>query len=375
MFFSNIAGQENLIKRLKNSVLNQRISHAQLIFGKPGHGTLPLALAYARYIMCSNRSEKDACGICPACCKISTFAHPDLHFVFPVIKNQKFPNPTSKHFLPQWREQLNSTPYFTLNTWYQRIEAEKTQGMIYAGESMDILHQMELQAFESEYKVTIIWMPETMHPVCSNKLLKLIEEPPEKTIFLLVAEFPELIIETVLSRTQPIRVPPISLEKVLPFIIEQHGLGQDEAQKLARQTNCDLARITEKLEQNESQEIRFEQFVRLMRLAYSKDIISLKRWSEELSAQSKESQKNFLSYAQTMLRENFIMNLKQADLNYMSSEELQFSSRFAPFVHEKNIFPLMDAFEQAERHVGQNVYAKMIFFDLSIKLIMLLKSQ
>lgn len=375
MLFADIIGQEKTITHLRSSVNKQHIAHAQLFSGKSGHGTLALALAYARYIMCSHRTSEDACGTCPSCIKINVLAHPDLHFVFPVIKNQQHKNPSSKDFLPQWRELLTSTAYFDLKTWYEHIGAEKKQGMIYASESMEILHQLELQAYEAEYKITIIWMPETMHAVCSNKLLKLIEEPPAKTIFLLITEQMDQIIDTIISRTQISHIPPSSREAIQKYLTQQYQLDEKTALHLTKSANGDLCRIRQQLENQDKEQLMLKEFTQLMRTAYMKDIISLRNWSNQMANQGREAQKNFILYAQNMLRENFIYNLKNPDLNYMSIEEAHFSSRFSPFVNESNIYSLMDTFEQAQKHIEQNVYGKMVFFDLCIKLIMLLKSK
>jgi DNA polymerase III subunit delta' len=202
MFFKDVIGQQKIKERLIHSVKEQRISHALMFTGPEGTGKLALALAFAQYVSCRNRDENDSCGECPACRKYQKLAHPDLHFVFPVFPTKTIKKPVSDDFLPKWREMIHKTPYFTLSQWLGFIENENAQGFIYERESDSIMRKLNLKSFESEYKVMIIWLPEKMHAACSNKLLKLIEEPPSKTLFLLITEDEESVISTIRSRTQ-----------------------------------------------------------------------------------------------------------------------------------------------------------------------------
>ena len=207
MFFRDVIGQEEVKQRLIQEVNEGRIPHAQLICGPEGVGKIPLAIAYARYISCSNRSETDACGVCPSCVKFNKLVHPDVHFVFPIVNKAKSPKVSvCADFLPQWREQLLTSPYFNLNHWLNNIGAENKQAQIFANESDEILKKLSLKSSEGGFKITIVWLPEKLHPVCANKLLKLLEEPPERTIFLLVSEKPDMILPTIQSRTQRMNV-------------------------------------------------------------------------------------------------------------------------------------------------------------------------
>ena len=328
MFFRDVIEQEEIKQRLIQEVNEGRIPHAQLICGPEGVGKMPLAIAYARYISCTNRGEEDACGVCPSCVKFNKLVHPDVHFVFPIVKSAKGKKEVCDDYIADWRPFVINNPYFNLNHWLGEMDAENSQALIYAKESDEILKKLSLKSSEGGFKITIVWLPEKMHPVCANKLLKLLEEPPEKTIFLLVSEAPDMILPTILSRTQRM---------------------------------------------NEENQLFFELFVNLMRLSYQRKIKEMKMWSEQVASMGRERQKNFLEYCQRMIRENFIFNLHQRNLTYMTINEQNFATRFAPFVNERNVMGIMDELSEAQLHIEQNVNAKMVFFDFSLKMIVLLK--
>ena len=239
MLFSQIIGQQDIKQRLIHTVANQRIPHAQLFRGSEGVGKLGLAIAYAQYICCENRSEKDSCGICPSCVKYKKLAHPDLHFVFPVIKPGNRTSVVCDDFIGEFREQIFKSPYFSVNDWYATISDDAKQGLIYSNESEEIMRKLSLKTYESEYKIMIIWLPEKMHGTCANKLLKILEEPPEKTVFLLVSNEPDQIITTILSRTQHIHVPRLAENDIVVTLLHDNDLdiSQDEALSIARISN------------------------------------------------------------------------------------------------------------------------------------------
>ena len=384
MLFSEIIGQHDIKKRLIRTVTEQRIPHAQLFRGPEGVGKLGLAIAYAQYICCENRKEKDACGVCPSCVKYKKLAHPDLHFVFPVIKPANRSSVVCDDFITEFRTQIIKSPYFGLNEWYAGISGDAKQGMIYANESEEILRKLSLKTYESEYKVMIIWLPEKMNNTCSNKLLKILEEPPEKTIFLMVSNEPDKIITTILSRTQHVHIPKLKDSEIIDKLMKNDdfdltGIG---AENVARIANGSYLEALAVLNDDDENKVNFERFVMIMRLAWQvgnkKDHASLKtlrKWSDDMASSTigRERQKNFLSYAQRMTRENFIRNLQEKDLNYLTSYEADFSQRFSPFINERNVEDLMNEFALAEKQIEQNVNAKMIFFDLTLKVIMLLK--
>ena len=384
MYFSDLIGQQDIKNRLIQTVKENRIPHAQLLRGPEGVGKLGLAIAYAQYISCENRAETDACGVCPSCVKYNKLAHPDLHFVFPVIKPANKSSVVCDDYIAQFRETVLHSPYFSMQDWYSRISDDAKQGMIYANESQEIIRKLSLKTYESEYKIMIIWLPEKMNDTCANKLLKILEEPPEKTVFLLVSNSPDEIITTILSRTQHIQVPRLTTDDIVLALLQNRELDitQQDAVNVARISNGSYLNALAILSEDDENKLNFERFVMIMRLAWQvgnrKDHASLKtlrKWSEEMAASAigRERQKKFLQYAQHMARENFILNLQQPDLNYLTTYETDFSRKFSPFINERNIEDIMSEFALAERHIEQNVNAKMVFFDLVLKIIMLLK--
>lgn len=385
MLFSSIIGQDEIKERFIRSVQEQRISHAQLICGIEGIGKLPLALAYAQYICCENRGETDSCGTCPSCVKFSKLAHPDLHFVFPVIKPTGKSSVVCDDFLPEFREFILQDSYFSLNAWYENIGGSGKQGMIYSNESEEILRKLSLKTYEADYKIMIIWHPEKMHNTCSNKLLKILEEPPAKTVFLLVSDSPDEIITTIISRTQRVNVPPVEIEQIANSIVDKYNLPLADAQHYARLANGSYLKASLIAEEKEENRRYFDYFVLLMRTAWGiknfstldkkgEALKTLRQLSEELAKIGRENQKNFLGYAQHMIRENFIYNLHNDDLVYLAPYEKDFSSKFSPFINEGNVIGIMEELALAERHIEQNVQAKIIFYDLALKIIMLLKN-
>lgn len=384
MQFSEITGHQDIKNRFIRSVKEQRIPHAQLIYGIEGIGKLPLSIAYAQYICCENRGETDSCGICPSCVKYKKLVHPDLHFVFPVIKPSGRSSVICDDYIADFRTMIADNRYFGTSDWYAKISGDQKQGLIYSNESDEIIRKLSLKTYESEYKIMIIWLPEKMHESCANKLLKILEEPPEKTVFLLVSNSPDEIISTIVSRTQPISIPRLTENDIVVGLLQQQdiNISQQEALNISRISNGSMLNALSILSEEDESKQNFDRFVMIMRLAWmvgnKKDhpsLKTLKKWSEEMAAASvgRERQKAFLTYAQRMIRENFIMNLQQPDLNYLTSYELDFSQKFFPFIHERNVEDLMGEFAMAERHIEQNVNAKMVFFDLVLKVIMLLK--
>ncbi|WP_321519917.1 DNA polymerase III subunit delta' [uncultured Bacteroides sp.] len=373
MFFRDVIGQEEVKKKFLLEVKENRIPHAQLICGAEGIGKLPLAIAYARYLLCNNRTEEDACGVCPSCVKLNKLAHPDLHFVFPIVKKKSGKDVVCDDYIKEWREFVLNNAYFNQNHWLNEMGAENAQAIIYAKESDEIVRKLSLKSSEGGYKVMIIWLPEKMNAVCANKLLKMLEEPPAKTVFLLVSENPDLMLSTILSRTQRVNVRNIEEESIAEALRKSFGLTENDAQTIAHVSNGSFIRAMETIHLNEETKHFFELFVSLMRLSYQRKIREMKAWSEVLAGMGRERQKNFLEYAQRMIRENFIFNFHCKELTYMNIDELNFASRFAPFINERNVEGLMEELSLAQQHIEQNVNAKMVFFDFSLKMIVLLK--
>lgn len=373
MFFKDVIGQETAKKRLIQGVSEERIPHALLMCGPEGVGKLSLAIAYARYINCHNRGETDACGTCPSCVKLNKLAHPDVHFVFPVVKNAKAKKEVCDDYIAQWREFVSGNPYFTLNHWLNHIDAENAQAQIFAKESDEITRKLTLKSSEGDYKIVILWLPEKMHQVCANKLLKLLEEPPEKTIFLLISEAPEVILPTILSRAQRFNIRRIDEESIARVLQHKFGILEKESRTIAHFANGDFIKALETIHLNKEKQLFFDLFVRLMRLSFQRKIKEMKEWSEQVASMGRERQKSLLEYCQRLVRENFMFNFHQSELTYMTSDEENFATRFAPFINERNVIRIMEELSEAQTHIQQNVNAKMVFFDFSLKMIVLLK--
>jgi DNA polymerase-3 subunit delta' len=373
MLFKQIIGQETIKKQLIQSVKSNRIPHAQLFIGPQGSGKLPLAIAYARYINCTNKQNGDACGECSSCKKISKLAHPDLHFVFPVKRASESKPETSDDYLESWREELLENPYISPRRWYQRLNLENKQGIIPAQESNSIIRKLNYKSYEAEYKIMILWLPERMHPTTSNKLLKMIEEPPPKTLFLMVSENSDMLLNTILSRTQKIRVPKIDDESMFASLSQQFGLDEQKAREITHLANGSYLNALHFIQTDEESKAHFERFVSLMRLAYQRKVVELLGWTDETAPIGRENLKSFLQYAARMIRENFMLNLKLNDITYLTREEKEFSTKFSRFIHSNNARRIYEEFNRAHRDIQMNAHAKTVLFDLSVQLIKLLR--
>lgn len=374
MYFKDIIGQDSAVNQLRAAVAEGRIPHAQLICGGEGVGKLTIALAYARYLCCPHRHDGDACGECPSCKKFDKYAHPDIHFAYPVYRKSS-PNAYSDDFIDKWRTAIAENPYMNLNQWMSHIGAENQQCIIYVSQSDEIIRKLTLKSSEGGYKVMIIWMAEKMNAECSNKLLKMIEEPPAQTVFLLVAENPDLLLPTIQSRVQRIPLLPLDDDTVATVLCQRFGLTDADARQIAHSSAGNWLQAMETIHLGGRAKEHIELFMTLMRRSYMRDLKGMRQWAETVAGMGREPQKNFLLYCQRMIRESFICNFHRPEINYMNTDEATFTSRFAPFVNENNIFGIMDELTEAQRHIEQNVNPKMVFFDLSLKMIMLLKQQ
>ena len=375
MFFRDIKGHTNIKRLLANMPAENRVSHAYLFSGHEGSGKLPLAIAFAQYLNCESPVDGDSCGVCNSCKKYSKLIHPDLHFVFPVVKTGKgASNPVSDSFIKEWREIVLQKKFFNLIQWYNFIGAEKKQGLIYAQESQEILKKLSLKTFEGRYKVMIIWLPEKMNITAANKLLKLLEEPPAGTVFILVSDKPEDMLSTITSRTQQVRIPPFTDEDIAAELMEQ-GLGEQDALNFARISKGNIVNAVELFEGSEDLDFFFDNFVFLMRNAYSRKLQELISWSEEMSRLSRDKQKNFFDYCLRMVRENYISNIKEPELVYMTRRENDFSVKFAPFINDNNVHQMAEEFSLAHSHITQNGNSRIIFMDLILKIIILIKNR
>lgn len=371
--FSDIIGQEEAKQRLLQEVAEGRIAHALLFSGPEGSGKLPMALAYARYLTCQHPTPTDACGSCPSCAKWEKLIHPDVHFVFPIVAKKAQKKEVCDDYLPAWRKLLSAGSYFSLSQWLDEMDAENSQAIIYARESDEMLRKLSLKSSQGGYKVVLMWLPEKMNEVCANKLLKLLEEPPAQTVFLLVSEAPEQLLATILSRTQRFHLPRLDESVIAQTLQSRFGVLPEESRNLAHIANGSMIQALAAIQLNQDATLFFDHFVSLMRLAYQRKIREMKHWSEELASMGRERQKNFLNYCQRLVRENFIFNLRRPEMNYMTATEQQFAQKFAPFINERNVFGMMEELSLAQIHIEQNVNPRMVFFDFALKMIMLLK--
>ena len=363
MRFADIIGQQELKRHLAQSVDRGRISHAQLFTGAAGTGALPLAIAYAQYLNCPNRMDGDSCGVCPSCQQTAALAHPDLHFVFPVNKQGKKSGEVvlSAEFMPQWRECVASTGgYFTPQQWYDRLDLGKTlRGMISAKEADEIIRRLSFKSFESEYKIMLIWLPETMNDEAANKILKILEEPWEKTIFLMVSERPDLLLSTIISRTQEVAVPRLTVEDLMPMVEGDEQQRRNTA-RLAAGDLIEMRRLTGGEEDAVRRE-SFDLFCRLMRLSYNDKHLELIDWADEVATLTREQQRSMLRHAARLLRESYMLHAGLGQISYLWGEEAAFCNKFAPFIGNQNIEFLIGEIEQAMRQVSQNGNPRIIF--------------
>ena len=379
MLFADILGQEHIKNHLTTSANNGRIPHAQLFVGPEGSGTLPMAIAYAQYILCENLDGENSGGNNACNMKFKGFAHPDLHFVFPVTSNHKVKShPVSHHFMEEWRQLLNEQPYGNLFDWYKLLGVDNKQGQIGVDEAQDIVKALALKSYEGGYKIMLIWMAEKMNVASANKLLKLIEEPPNKTIFILIAEDEEQIINTIRSRCQVLHFPPLAETVIQESLIKQYDLDATIATKIAHQANGNYNKACDLVYQD-SEDLQFEEwFVFWVRAAFKAkgnksaihDLIS---WSEEIAKTGRETQKQFLQFCLTYFRQAMLLNYQAQKLVYIEPKVDTFKlEKFAPFIHNTNILEISDELQTAMYHIERNGNSKIILTDLSIKLTRLL---
>ena len=377
MYFKEVLGQEKLKKLLMQSIREGAIPHAQLFLGSKGSANLALALAFAQYVACANKKQDDSCGTCPSCVKHLKFVHPDLHFVFPVTTTSNVKTkPVSKNFLSEWRSLLDENPYFSLFDWLKHIGVENKQGLISVEESTNVLKDLSLKPYESETRIMLIWMPEKMNIQAANKLLKIIEEPPQKTLFLLVAESTENMLATVLSRTQLLKVPRHSDEEVLNYLTNR-GVEQGNAKMISNLVDGNIYEALQLAEHGGDSEQNVLSFVQWMRLCFSalqvKDIDKLVQWSEMMAKAGRENQKSFLLFASNVMRDALLKNYGVETMMKMNVSGQNFTmEKFAPFIHAENCMEIISELNMAQLHIERNANPKILFLDTSFKIARLL---
>ena len=364
MRFADIIGQQQLKRQIVESIERGRISHAQLFSGAAGAGTLPIALAYAQYLNCTNRHDGDSCGECPSCVKMQQMAHPDLHFVFPVNKQGKKSGEVvlSSEFMDLWREVVSQTGgYFTRQQWNDKLDLGKTlKGMITAREADEIIRRLSFKSFESEYKIMVIWQPESMNDEAANKILKILEEPWQKTIFLLITERADLLLPTIISRTQEVAVPRLTVEDLIPLAGCDDRMQAANMARLAAGDVIEMKRIAGGGDDALRHEC-FDMFCRLMRLSYNDKHLELMEWADEVSALPREQQRAMLIHSARLLRESYMLHAGLGSISYLWGEEADFCNKFAPFIGNQNVEFILEQIELAMRQVSQNGNSRIIF--------------
>ncbi|SDR74413.1 DNA polymerase-3 subunit delta' [Formosa sp. Hel1_31_208] len=378
MLFSEILGQEHIKNHLTKSADFGRVPHAQLFVGPEGAGTLPMAIAYAQYLLCKNQNAENLEGNEACNLKFKNLSHPDLHFVFPVATNDKIKNhPVSNHFMEEWRQLIEKQPYGNLFDWYRILGIDNKQGQIGVDEAQDIVKALSLKSYEGGYKVMLIWMAEKMNTSAANKLLKLIEEPPNQTVFILIAEDEEQIINTIKSRCQILHFPPLAEETIKDALIKNYQIPIADAVKIAHQANGNYNKACD-LVYSDSEDTQFEEwFVFWIRSAFKAkgnksaihDLIS---WSETIAKTGRETQKQFLNFCLDFFRQALLMNYNAEELVFMEPKTGFKLEKFAPFVHGNNILDISNELQDAIYHIERNGNSKIILTDLSIKLTRLL---
>lgn len=377
MLFKETVGQENLQQILRRMVDENRLSHALLFHGDYGYGGLPLALGLAQYIFCRDRKAEDACGECPSCIKVRKLAHPDLHFSFPVNASEGSKKLKSDDFLESWRDQILENPYFNLKIWNERIGLEKKQSLINVEESRAIIKKLKLKSFEANYKLLMIWGADRMNGEAANRLLKLIEEPAEDTLIILLTEDEEQIIQTITSRTQAIALPPIDPLAIEAELLKEESIDQARAKQIAIQAEGDLIRARNLLNRQEEEEIFFRFFTEWMRACYEANVERMYKWVEEISSASygREKQKRFLQYVLDQMREGIVRNYSGNKLQRYFGQEDQFMKKFSPFIIAENILEINELINEAHYHIERNAYAKIVFMDMSMQFANLLRAK
>jgi DNA polymerase-3 subunit delta' len=367
MNWDEVIGQKEAQERLMQMVDEDRLPHALMLCGPEGAGKMALAMAFGCQLLDDGRTSSKA--------MLEKMEHPDLHFTYPTIKLPSMSSdhkPVSDDFAREWHELIMEGPYFTMDQWMQAMGGENQQAIITAGESDDLVRKLSLKSSQGGYKVSIVWLPERMNIECANKLLKLIEEPPQQTVFIMVCEEPDKLLETIRSRVQRIDVKKIDGEDVRQALVERRGISEDAARRIARLANGNWLKALDELQVGSENEQFLDMYISLMRLAYQRKIKDLRRWSEAMAGFGREKQKRWLTFFLRMARENFMYNFHQEELVYMTQKEEDFARNFARFVNEGNILAINDLANRAIRDIGQNANAKIVFFDLALQMIVLL---
>ena len=372
MRFADIPGHEDVKNRLRAMVDSGHIPHALLLEGPEGSAKFSLARALASYIHCTNRSDGDSCGKCPSCLQHQNLNHIDTFFSFPVLRKKSGQDTISDDYAPEWRQFLHDSPFMDFSQWLSLLGNVNGQPVMYVDEATELLRRLNLTARQSKYKIVLMWLPERLNEAAANKLLKLVEEPYSDTLFIMTSDNPDNILPTIYSRTQRIGVKRYSDDEVAA-ILAREGVDEDEAFALASLSDGNVNSALRMLGTDKLKQRYLELFMSLMRLAYTRKVGELRRWSEEVAALGREATMRFYDYCARMVRENFILNIGDRRLVAMSPEEMDFSKRFSPFINVANVEAIFNTLNSAVEDTALNGNAKIIAFDLAVKMILLIK--
>lgn len=372
MDFDSVIGQSELKEQLKNLIKTERVSHALMFTGKEGVGNLAMAIGFANELLLHSSPNKEATKL-----KTDKLVHPDLHFCYPVNSTKKVTGTKilSADFATEWREFLLANPYATLTDWMEKLGIENKQGRINVHQAAEVLNDLKLKPYESEFKIMLVWLPEKMGIEAANKLLKILEEPPQKTIFLLVSQHPEQLLATIISRVQIVRLKPIEAGVLANTLVERHGISAEEAANTSRVAQGNYREAQRLINHNELRAFNQEMFMQWMRFLWQKEFLQLMQWSETMAKQGREKLGVFFKYGLHVFRESLMMNYANQDVELTGGDEKGFITKFSPYVNELNAIDMISLFEEAAYHIERNGNPKIIIMDVSLKMMKLVRKK
>lgn len=373
MKFKDIPGHEDVKARLRALVDDNRLPHALLLQGPEGSGKFALARALAQYIHCTDRRDGEPCGLCPSCRQFEAFNHIDTVFSFPVVKKAGKPA-YSNDYMREFADFVTEHPWMDFDAWLTALDNPNTLPRIYVDEGIELIRRLSFTAHGGHYKVALLWQPERMNEDTANKMLKLVEEPFPDTVFIMTSDNPREILPTIYSRVQRVDVPRYDVETMRVWLGQQGVTDDDSAADIARLSEGNLNKALKLMEHGSENRTFFEWFIELMRKAYTRDIAALKVWGQKIAGEKRETQIRFLNYCCRMLRENFMYNFNDPAMVLETAEESQFSSKFARFITVNNVVGLLDVFSKAARDITSNANGKIVFFDVVLSVILLLRN-
>lgn len=371
MTFDDVIGQQEAKDRLCQLVAENRVPHAMLFTGPAGSGKMALAIAFASYLLDpeGNPNHSNAQAM------LNNYEHPDLHFTYPTVKLPSMGpqhQPVSSDFATEWHSFIVKGPYITMEQWTKAMGADNKQAIITGAESDEISHNLSIMSSQGGYKVSIIWLPERMNLTSANKILKLLEEPPRDTVFLMVSEEPEKLLDTIRSRTQRFDVKRIDDESIRQALVARRGIGDEDARRISRIAHGSWNTALQAIDSGNEERQFLDMFEALMRLCYMRNVKELKKWTDNVAAYGRDKQRRMIAYFQRQVRENFVHNFGIAELNYQTMDEENFSRNFARFINERNVIDINNLLQKAYRDIGQNANSKVVFFDMTLNMTVLI---